>query len=85
MNKKIILGTAQFIKNYSLFKKIFLTTKKEKFCNILIGAAVDFLRYAKLWRLRKLLGKKLKNKKLYGSYQNCPRITIILKDGYTIL
>ena len=31
MNKKNYFRTAQFIKNYSLFKKIFLTTKKENF------------------------------------------------------
>ena len=71
--KKIILGTAQFIKNYSLFKKNISNNEKEKFCNILIGAAVDFFEVSPNYGdSENFLGKKLKNKKIIWKLPKLP-------------
>ena len=71
--KKIILGTAQFIKNYSLFKKNISNNKKRKILQYFNRSGCRFFEVSPNYGdSENFLGKKLKNKKIIWKLPKLP-------------
>ncbi len=90
MKKKIVLGTAQFIKNYSLFKKKLSKKEKIKILSAYKKRGFETFEVSPIYGdAEKIIGKNCKNKNLIWKLPKIPKkkenldlwINIIFKDS----